>query len=95
MVKFDQTLAQISSSGFRLSCFPAYEAGGSGVGGYGCLIDDRLRSDIGKIDGGSFVEVLGSGSAAEYGTRDGEDTFHMDWEGLVRLYGAGNLNELG
>jgi hypothetical protein len=95
VVKFHQTLPQISPSGFRLSRFPAYETGGSEVGGYGCLVDDGLGGDIGEIDGGGFVEILGSGSAAKYGTRDGEDAFHMDWEGLVRLYGAGDLNELG
>jgi len=78
-----------------LSGFPAYEASGGGVGGCGCFVDDGLGGYVGEVDGGGFVGVLGSGFAAEDGAGNGEDTFHVDWEGLVRLYGAGDLDELG
>lgn len=97
MVKLDQALPQVSPSCFCLSRFPAYEAGSGRVGGcgYDSFVDDRFGGYVGEVYGGGFVGIFGPVFAAEDGAGDGEDTFHVDWEGLMRLYGAGDLDKSG
>lgn len=95
MVKLDQTLAEIPSSCFCLSRSPAYEGVGGGIAGCGCFVNDGFRGYVREVDGGGFIGVLGSGFPAEDRAGDRKDTLHVDWEGLMRLYGAGDLDEFG